>query len=157
MKNKKRKICLIASSGGHFEQLLMLRKLSDEFDTFITTEKTQYNKKDKKINHYLIQVNRKEPLFLIKMILILFKSMYIFCIERPDIIISTGVLATIPMLYIGHIFNKKVIYIESFAKINSPTQTGKLIYKNKIADRFYVQWPEMLKIYPDAIYIGGIY
>lgn len=66
MKNKKRKICLIASSGGHFEQLLMLRKLSDEFDTFITTEKTQYNKKDKKINHYLIQVNRKEPLFLIK-------------------------------------------------------------------------------------------
>ena len=83
--------------------------------------------------------------------------MYIFCIERPDIIISTGVLATIPMLYIGHIFNKKVIYIESFAKINSPTQTGKLIYKNKIADRFYVQWPEMLKIYPDAIYIGGIY
>ena len=157
MKNKKRKICLIASSGGHFEQLLMLRKLSDEFDTFITTEKTQYNKKDKKINHYLIQVNRKEPLFLIKMILNLFKSMYIFCIERQDIIISTGVLATIPMLYIGHIFNKKVIYIESFAKINSPTQTGKLIYKNKIADRFYVQWPEMLKIYPDAIYIGGIY
>lgn len=157
MKNKKRKICLIASSGGHFEQLLMLRKLSDEFDTFITTEKTQYNKKDKKINHYLIQVNRKEPLFLIKMILNLFKSMYIFCIERTDIIISTGVLATIPMLYIGHIFNKKVIYIESFAKINSPTQTGKLIYKNKIADRFYVQWPEMLKIYPDAIYIGGIY
>ncbi len=157
MKNKKKKICLIASSGGHFEQLLMLRKLSDEFDTFITTEKTQYNKKDKKINHYLIQVNRKESLFLIKMILNLFKSMYIFCIERPDIIVSTGVLATIPMLYIGHIFNKKVIYIESFAKINSPTQTGKLIYKNKIADRFYVQWPEMLKIYPDAIYIGGIY
>lgn len=157
MKNKKRKICLIASSGGHFEQLLMLRKLSDEFDTFITTEKTQYNKKDKKINHYLIQVNRKEPLFILKMFVNLIKSLYIYIMEKPDVIISTGVLATIPMLFIGHAFHKKVIYIESFAKINSPTQTGKLIYNKKIADRFYVQWPDMLKIYPDAIYKGGIY
>ena len=157
MKKEKKKICLISSSGGHFEQLLMLRKLNEEFEVFITTEKTKYNKKDNKINHYLIQVNRKEPLFILKMIGNLIKSLYIYIVERPDVIISTGVLATIPMLFIGHIFHKKVIYIESFAKINSPTKTGKLIYDKKIADRFYVQWPEMLKIYPEAIYKGGIY
>lgn len=157
MNKKKKKICLISSSGGHFEQLLMLRKLSEEFDIFIMTEKTKYNKKDKKINHYILQVNRKEPLFIIKMLGNLIKSLYVYMIEKPDVIISTGVLATIPMLFIGHIFHKKVIYIESFAKVNSPTQTGKLIYDKKIADRFYVQWPDMLKIYPDAIYKGGIY
>lgn len=157
MNKKKKKICLISSSGGHFEQLLMLRKLSEEFDIFIMTEKTKYNKKDKKINHYLLQVNRKEPLFIIKMLGNLIKSLYVYMIEKPDVIISTGVLATIPMLCIGHIFHKKVIYIESFAKVNSPTQTGKLIYDKKIVDRFYVQWPDMLKIYPDAIYKGGIY
>ena len=65
MDKEKKKICLISSSGGHFEQLLMLRKLSEEFKVFIVTEKTEYNKKDKKINHYLIQVNRKEPLFIL--------------------------------------------------------------------------------------------
>lgn len=157
MKDKKKRICLISSSGGHFEQLLMLKKLSDEFEIFIVTEKTKYNKKDNKINHYLFQVNRKEPLFMLKMIANLIKSLYIYILEKPDVIISTGVLATIPMLFIGHVFHKKVIYIESFAKINSPTQTGKLIYNKKIADRFYVQWPEMLKIYPNAIYRGGIY
>ena len=157
MKENKKKICLISSSGGHFEQLLMLRKLSEEFEIFIVTEKTKYNKKDKKINHYLLQINRKEPLFIIKMIGNLIKSLYIYILERPDVIISTGVLATIPMLFIGHAFHKKVIYIESFAKINSPTKTGKLIYDKKIADRFYVQWPDMLKIYPNAIYKGGIY
>lgn len=157
MKREKKKICLISSSGGHFEQLLMLRKLNEEFDIFITTEKTKYNKKDRKIKHYLIQVNRKEQLFILKMIGNLIKSLYIYIVEKPDVIISTGVLATIPMLFIGHIFHKKVIYIESFAKINSPTKTGELIYNKKIADRFYVQWPEMLKIYPDAIYKGGIY
>lgn len=154
---KRKKICLISSSGGHFEQLLMLRKLEEKYDVFITTEKTKYNKNDKKINHYVMQVNRKELLFPIKMLIILIESLYIFLKEKPDVIISTGVLAAIPMLFIGHFFKKKIIYIESFAKINSPTMTGKLIYKKHIADRFYVQWETMKEFYPDAIYLGGIY
>lgn len=157
MEKKRQKICLISSSGGHFEQLLMLRKLSSKNDIFIVTEKTKYNKKDKKINHYVKQVNRKELLFIPKMMLIFFKSLYIYIKERPDVIISTGVLSAIPMLYIGHIFKKKVIYIESFAKINSPTMTGKLVYKKHLANRFYVQWESMLEFYPNAIYKGGIY
>ena len=91
------------------------------------------------------------------MLLIAIKSFYIFLKERPDVIISTGVLAAIPMIFIGHIFKKKVIYIESFAKINSPTMTGKLVYKKNLADQFYVQWESMLEFYPNAIYKGGIY
>lgn len=157
MSKGKKKICLISSSGGHFEQLLMLRKLGEKNDIFIVTEKTDYNKNDKKINYYVSQVNRKEPLFIFKMIGILFKSLYIFIKEKPDVIISTGVLSAIPMLFIGHFFKKKVIYIESFAKINSPTMTGNLIYKKHIADQFYVQWESMLEFYPEAIYKGGIY
>ncbi len=157
MAKKKNKICLISSSGGHFEQLLMLRKLGEKNNIFIVTEKTKYNKNDKKVNYFVMQVNRKEPLFIFKMIGILFKSLYIFFKEKPDVVISTGVLASIPMLFIGHIFKKKVIYIESFAKINSPTMTGNLIYKRKIADQFYVQWESMLEFYPDAICKGGIY
>ena len=157
MKEKKNKICLISSSGGHFEQLLCLRPLSEKNDVFIVTEKTKKTKKDKKIDHYVMQVNRKEPLFLIKMLGIFIKSLVIFFIEKPDVVISTGVLSAIPMLMIGHFFKKKVIYIESFAKITSPTMTGKLIYKKHIADRFYVQWESMKEFYPNAIYLGGIY
>lgn len=150
-------MCLISSSGGHFEQLLCLRPLSEKNDIFVVTEKTKYNKKDKKINYYVMQVNRKEPLFILKMFGIFIKSLIVFLNERPDVIISTGVLSAIPMLVIGHFFKKKVIYIESFAKITSPTMTGKLIYKKHIADRFYVQWESMKEFYPDAIYLGGIY
>ncbi len=156
-KQRKKKVGLISSSGGHFEQLLMLRKLSDNYNVFIVTEKTKYNKNDKKINYYVSQVNRKEKLFILKIIRIFFKSLYIFIKEKPDVIISTGVLAAIPMLLIGHIFNKTVIYIESFAKISSPTMTGNLVYKHNLADRFYVQWESMLEFYPHAVYKGGIY
>ena len=157
MNKAKSKICLISSSGGHFEQLLMLRKLNDFHDVFIVTEKTKYNKDDKKIKYFVNQVNRKEQLFFVKMISIFFKSLYIFLKEKPDVVISTGVLSAIPMMFIAHFFKKKVIYIESFAKINSPTMTGRLIYKKHIADQFYVQWESMLEFYPNAIYKGGIY
>lgn len=154
---KKKKICLISSSGGHFEQLLMLTDLNKTYNTFIVTEKTKYNKNDKRINYFVNQINRKEALFVFKMLFTAIKSLYIYIKEKPDIIISTGVLVAIPMMYIGHIFHKKVIYIESFAKISSPTMTGKLVYEKNIADRFYVQWESMKKVYPNAICKGGIY
>lgn len=85
----------------------------------------------------------------------IFLSIKIFAKEKPDVVICTGVLATIPMCLIAKLCRKKLIYIESFAKINSPTLTGKLMYK--FADKFYVQWESMLKCYPKAIYKGGIY
>lgn len=152
-----KKICLISSSGGHFEQLLCLLPLSNNNQVFVVTEGTKYNRSNNKINYFINQVNRKEKFFLLKMLFIVFKSLYIFLKEKPNVIISTGTLSAIPMLYIGHIFKKKVIYIESFAKINDPTLTGKMIYKKQIADRFYVQWESMLEFYPNAIYVGGVY
>ena len=75
--------------------------------------------------------------------------------EKPDVVISTGVLAMIPICLFAKVFRRKLIFIESFAKISSPTETGKLMYR--FADQFYVQWETMLQFYPDAIYLGGIY
>lgn len=156
MSKEKKKICFAASSGGHFEQILMLMPLMEKYDSFVITEKTKYETeiKTKKI-FYLLQVNRKEWQFPFEMIVNSIKSFFIFIKERPDIVITTGVLAMIPMCLLSKVFRKKLIYIESFAKVNSPTETGKLMYK--IADQFYVQWPQMKEIYPNAIYLGGIY
>ncbi len=152
----RKKICFIASSGGHFEQLMMLKPLMNNREIFIVTEKTKYSTSRKEAKqYYLCQVNRREFLFVFKMLINIIKSLGIFIKERPDAVISTGVLATIPMCIIAKIFGKRLIYIESFAKINSPTLTGKLLYK--FADQFYIQWEELRKFYPKAIYKGGIY
>ena len=151
-----KKICFIASTGGHFEQLMMLKPLMDKNESFIVTEKTGYSviTNNRKI-YYLRQVNRNERTFIFKMMANTISSLNIFLREKPDVVISTGALASIPMCLLSKIFKRKVIFIESFAKINSPTLTGKLIYK--FADRFYVQWEEMKEFYPNAIYKGGIY
>lgn len=150
-----KKICFTASTGGHFEQILMLKSLMNKYEGFILTEETDYNINVDIKTYHLKQINRKEVIFLLKFIYNVVKSIKILIKEKPDVIISTGALATIPICIIGKISGKKLIFIESFAKINSPTLTGKVMYK--FADQFYVQWEEMLKIYPDAIFKGGIY
>lgn len=151
-----RKVCFAASSGGHYEQLLMLRPLMNKYDSFIITEETLYNTviKDKQ-TYYMLQVNRKEKGFITHMIVNTFRSFKIYRVEKPDVIICTGVLAMIPICLIAKLHRKKLIYIESFAKVTSATQTGKFLYK--FADQFYVQWPQMKAIYPNSIFLGGIY
>ena len=150
------KICFTSSSGGHFEQLLILKDLFPEFESFVVTEQTKYNKDFAlQPTYFTKQVNRQNILFIFPFLYNIFLSIYILLKEKPKIIVSTGVLSTIPLCLFAKLLRVKIIYIESFAKINSATLTGKLMYK--IADVFYVQWPEMLKVYPDAKYVGGIY
>lgn len=152
---KRIKICFAASSGGHFEQLMMLKNVMERYDSFVITEKTNYEINIKNKHYFLKQVNRKEPMMVLNLLINLIKSTYILVKEKPNIVICTGVLAMIPMCLLVKLTGGKLIYIESFAKINSPTLSGKLLYK--FADRFYVQWEEMLEIYPNAHYVGGIY
>lgn len=155
-KRSKPKICFAASTGGHFEQLMMLRPLMERYDCFILAEKTIYDVKVKDIKvYYLNQINRKEKGVILKLLLNSIYSLKLLFKENPDIIITTGVLAMIPICIIGKLFGKKLIYIESFAKVTSPTQSGKFLYH--FADYFYVQWKDMLTVFPKAIFKGGVY
>lgn len=153
---KKMKVCFAASTGGHYEQLLMLKPLMEKYDSFVLTEETLYKAevKGQKI-YYMKMVNRKEASFLLRMLVNACRSVKIYLREKPDAVICTGVLAMIPMCLLVKFMGGKLIYIESFAKVTSPTLTGKLLYR--FADQFYVQWPQMMEIYPKAIYLGGIY
>ncbi len=154
--DKRIKICFASSSGGHYNQLMMLEPLMERYPSFILTERTGYQSQAQgRKTYYLQQVNRREAAFVPKMVANTFLSIKVFARERPDLVVCTGVLATIPMCLVAKAFRKKLIYIESFAKVTSATETGRLLYR--FADEFYVQWEEMLKVYPNAIFKGGIY
>lgn len=153
---KKRKVCFAASSGGHFEQILMLKPLMERYDSFVVTEKTPYDIDVKNTRvYYLHQVNRKEIFFPFWLIVNSIKSLRIILKEHPEFIITTGVLAMIPLCLLVKLTGGKLIYIESFAKVNSATETGKFLYR--FADQFYVQWESMKEVYPNALFHGGIY
>ena len=83
------------------------------------------------------------------------RSLSIYIKEKPQIIICTGALSTVPFCLLSKLFNSKLIYIESFAKVYTGSLTGRMMYL--FADEFYVQWEEMLEIYPKAKFKGGVY
>lgn len=150
------KVCFTASSGGHLEEISRLKSLLEDNDGFVITEKSEFSVINWCERKYLLkQVNRKELAFFPKMIWNLGKSLKVMIKEKPNVIISTGALSTIPVCIIAKIARKKIIYIESFARVDTPSMTGKLMYK--IADLFLVQWEEMLSFYPKAKYVGGIF
>lgn len=153
-----KKICFAASSGGHLEEIARLVEIKEAYDTFLITEQGGFHELNfcDKV-YYVPQMNRKEPLFLLKFVQALFCSYKILKKENPDCIISTGALASCPVCMLGKMKKKKIIYIESFARVDSPSLTGKIMYKLKLADLFLVQWEEMLNFFPNAVYAGGIF
>ena len=154
------RVLFISSTGGHLEELMNFKVLFYKYKYHIVTEKTSINKKlkDKYPVSYLIYGTKVHPIiYILKLILNGFKSLYLYIKIRPKYIVTTGTHTAIPMCILGKIFGSKIIYIETFANINSKTQTGNFIYKHKLYSVFIVQWKEMLKLYPKAIYGGSIF
>lgn len=149
-------IILTASSGGHLEEIANLDPLETFFEVILLTEKTScdisswYDKV-----YYVPQVNRKELKCVLKLISNAFTSWKVLRCHKPAAVISTGALATIPVCLFAKLKGIKVIYIESFARMDSPSRTGRLMYK--IADKTIVQWAAVQKFYPNAIYGGSIF
>ena len=149
---KKLKICMISSSGGHYEQLRMLRPLGEKHDLFWVTEKTDY--KDD-AQYFLLPTGSNAPWFFVKMPVDVLKTLAFWVKEKPDVVITTGALIALPACLLAKAFGKKVIYIESFARVTDGNRTGRLIYK--FADLFIYQWEQLASIYPNGVYGGGIY
>ena len=136
---------------------MCLREIAQENISFFVTEKSgQISSENKDENMYLIkQINRREKTFVIKFVLLFIKAFKILLKEKPDVIITTGALASYPFCVVAKLMRKKVVYIESFARVYQKSLTGKLVYP--FADLFIVQWESMLKQYPKARYAGKIF
>ena len=157
---EKKRVLFISSTGGHFNELLQLKSLFKKYDYNIITEKTKSNivLKDKykeKINFLVYGTKDHILSYPFKLIYNCFKSLFLYLKIRPNYIITTGAHTAGPMCCIGKIFGSRIIYIETFANINTKTITGRLLYH--IADKFIVQWEDMLDLYPNAVYGGWIF
>lgn len=155
-----KKVMFISSTGGHLTQLLQLKELFKEYEYVLITEKTDVTKSMKsKYNMSFFPYGSRNQKLLYPFILLIncFMSLFYLIKYNPEVIVTTGANTAAAMCCLGKIFRKKVIYIESFAKNNSPTVTGKMIYKLHAYTTFVVQWENMLKYYPKAECWGWIY
>lgn len=154
MKNRKMKVCLVGSSGGHLTHLYMLKPFWKDKDRFWVTfdkEDARSILKDERMYPCYFPTNRS-----LKALFINTKIAYkILKTERPNLIISSGAAVAVPFFYLGKLFGAKVVYVEVFDRIDKPTTTGRMVYP--ITDLFIVEWEEMKKIYPKAINLGSIF
>ena len=152
-REKKPKLCLVSSSGGHWEQLQKLQPLIDKYDGFMVTEKTQFEAKTAK--YLMMQTDLKDKLMIIKMVINSFRALTIWIKEKPDFIITTGTMVAYPFYWLAMLTKKKFVFIETFGRANMPTVAGKLMEKH--SDLFIVQWESQKKHYKKAIYGGCLY
>ena len=155
-----KKLLFISSTGGHLSEMMQLKKMFKHYDYNIITEKTKSNislknKYKDRINFLVYGTKDHMLTYPFKLLYNCFKSLYLYLKIHPDYIITTGAHTAGPMCLIGKIFGSKIIYIETFANINTKTITGRLLYP--VADRFIVQWPSMKKVYRNSIDGGWIY
>lgn len=146
------KICLVSSSGGHWEQLQKLQPLIDKYDGFYVTEKTKYQANAK---YLLLQTDLKDKFMIPKMMVNFLRTLRIWAIEKPDYIITTGTMVAYPFYLLSILLKKKFIFIETFGRANMPTVAGKMMEKH--SDLFIVQWESQVKHYKKAIYGGCLY
>lgn len=155
MEEKKLKVCLVGSSGGHLTHLYMLKPFWENKDrVWVTFDKEDARSllKDEKMYPCYYPTNRSLKA-LIKNTKIAIK---VLKKERPDVLISSGAAVAVPFFYLGKLFFKtKNIYIEVFDRIDKPTVTGKMVYR--VTDKFIVEWEEMKQVYKKAVNLGSIF
>ena len=92
---------------------------------------------------------------LAKLVKNIIQSLLIFLKERPDLVIANGGGVVVPFCFFSRIFSKKIIFIESFSRVNKPSLSGKLL--SNIVDILIIQWKPLQKFYKKAIYGGCIF
>lgn len=150
--SKTPKLCLVSSSGGHWEQLQKLQLLIDKYDGFFVTEKTQF---DANAKYFMKQTDLKDKLMPFRMLINSIKAITIWIKEKPDFVITTGTMVAYPFYILSVLLHKKFVFIETFGRANMPTVAGKLMEKH--SDLFIVQWETQKKHYKKAVYGGCLY
>ncbi len=69
--------------------------------------------------------------------------------------LTTGAGVAVPFAWIARLRGARVVYVESLARIDGPSLTYRLIAP--IAERRYVQWPELAQALPRTRFVGNVF
>lgn len=146
-----KKILVIVPLGGHMaEALLATQGVQGEL-VFATIKLPHAKSLIPSSRHYFVIDPHTS---LLKYLVNGAQSTLLMLRERPDVVLSTGGGMSIACSLLAKLFGKRLIFIESGARVTTPSRTGKLMYR--FADLFIVQWRPMLGFYPNAVYGGPL-
>lgn len=140
-KDNPKKVLAVASSGGHWTQLMRVLPAFTSYELVFVTVLKSYRSQVPKNKFYLINdANRWNKLRLIQVVL---KLVWILGKERPDVVVSTGAAPGYFALRLGRLFGAKTIWIDSITNIERLSMSGSLV--GRYADLWLTQWPHLAK------------
>jgi len=145
-----KKIGLISSHGGHLTELLELAPAYEGMESFYYCYDADTTRKLP--NAYVIPNAPYNPF---SVLLNFWKVWRILRNEKPDCLLSTGAELAIPPFLLAKLMGIPTVYIECGAQVTSASFTGRILVH--VADEFYIQWPELEKVYgPKARFVGSL-
>ncbi len=153
-RNDKLRVCIACSTGGHLVEAKQIAPVYENYEYFYFTFSGGVAKELTKTSRVrdIPNITRQNPLSWITGAIL---SAYIAIVERPDVVISTGAGIVVFFCIFTKLLGAKLIFIESMARIERPTLTARLLYP--FVDLFIVQWPELLKYFPQAKFLGRLF
>ena len=145
------KLLLVCTSGGHFSTMRSLEPFWSNHERVWATDwkkDTKLLENIEKVHWLPYQAPRDIWAFgrnIPQVLKIVFS-------EQPDIVISTGASIAVGFAFAAKLFGKRFVYVESISRSEELSLSGKLVYK--LSDEFYVQWPNLCRKYPKAIFKG---
>ena len=170
--HKKIKTLVVLGSGGHTAE--MLRLITDfDFDryaplTLVTaaTDTTSRAKAERELPREALatarwaeiprarEVGQSFGSSVPSTLHALFACFHLIWTASPDLVLVNGPGTCVPVAVLGRLFGSRVIFVESWCRVESLSLTGRIMYW--VAHRFVVHWPELARRYPRAEYLGRI-
>lgn len=132
--NKRLKLALCASGGGHVRQMLDLEEVWRGHDSFFVTEDLALGRSIAQqhstffVAHYALgQARLGAPFRMLAAALKnLSQSLAIVFRERPDVVLTTGAGSMFFVLFFARLFGAKIVLIDSFARFWAPSAFARL-------------------------------
>lgn len=147
-------VLLVCTSGGHLLQLLSLRPAWEGFSrAWVTYDKSDARSllADERVVFAYGPGTRNIKNFFRNLAC----AVRVVSRHRPRVILSTGAAVAVPFAWVGRLCGAKIVYVESFTRVEKPSFSCRLLAP--VADRIYVQWPELAGAVPRARYVGNVF
>ncbi len=135
------KVLAVASSGGHWIELLRLVSVLAEYQVvFVTPVSPAREEVGAARVHVIGDANRWTKLAMIGLV---GKLASIVVRERPDVVLSTGAAPGCISLCLGKLLGARTIWVDSIANAEHLSLSGRLV--GTFADLWLTQWPHLAK------------
>ena len=141
MKGRRKRVLAIASSGGHWEQIMLVRSALADCDVCYATTLSGLAERAG-LGSALVapDFNARTPL---KLCLGSFVLLRIVWVSRADIVLSTGAAPGVIALAWAKLMGKRTIWLDSVANVERLSVSGRLA--GVVADLWLTQWAHLAR------------